>query len=173
MIRLHNHKQQPLFDPWSHMSPKRRQMLDQSWPGLFKELILPELPVSKFKPFFNAGFGRPTKDLYTVMGVLVLQQTHDLNDEETVDHHRISQRKDTIVLEPGGQPHLAMDGVQRFLVELIEVRDLQGDGHSLDRVVGLVDGRECPGPDSASNTVLAEHLPRFEGLAGGAPVGVL
>jgi hypothetical protein len=26
-----NHKQQNLFDPWSFLSPKRRQLLDQSW----------------------------------------------------------------------------------------------------------------------------------------------
>lgn len=85
MIRFNDHKQQQLFDPWGNMSPKRRQRLDHSWPGLFKEHILPELPVSLLSPFFNAGFGRPTKDLYTVVGVLILQQTHDLTDEEAVD----------------------------------------------------------------------------------------
>ncbi len=85
MIRYNDHKQQQLFDPWGNLSPKRRQMLDRSWPGLFKEYILPELPVSELSPFFNAGFGRPTKDLYTVVGVLILQQTHDLTDQEAVD----------------------------------------------------------------------------------------
>ena len=85
MIRYNDHKQQQLFDPWGHLSPKRRQMLDQSWPGLFKEFILPELPVSEFSPFFNDSFGRPTKDLYTVLGVLVLKETHDLTDYEAID----------------------------------------------------------------------------------------
>jgi hypothetical protein len=85
MIRYNDHKQQQLFDPWGNLSPKRRQMLDRSWPGLFKEYILPELPVSELSPFFNSGFGRPTKDLSTVVGVLILQQTHDLTDQEAVD----------------------------------------------------------------------------------------
>ncbi len=85
MLRFNDHKHQLLFDPWANLSPKRRQILDRTWPGLFKEHILQELPISELTPFFNAGFGRPTKDLYTVMGVLVLQQTHDLTDEETVD----------------------------------------------------------------------------------------
>ncbi|WP_054702639.1 transposase [Desulfosarcina cetonica] len=84
MIRYNDHKQQQLFDPWGNMSPKRRQMLDRSWAGLFKEHILPELPVSVLSPFFNAGFGRPTKNLYTVVGVLILQQAHDLTDEQAV-----------------------------------------------------------------------------------------
>ena len=36
-------------------------------------------------PFFTNGFGRPTKELYTVLGALVLQQVHDLTDDETVN----------------------------------------------------------------------------------------
>ena len=85
MIRYNDHKQQQLFDPWGHLSPKRRQMLDQSWPGLFQKFILPELPVSEFSPFFTTGFGRPTKDLCTVLGVLVLKETLDLTDYEAID----------------------------------------------------------------------------------------
>ncbi len=85
MIRFNGHKQQQIFDPWAHISPKRRQMLDHSWPGLFKEHILPQLPVREFAPFFNPDFGRPTKDLCTVMGLLILQQTLDLDDEEAIE----------------------------------------------------------------------------------------
>ena len=85
MIRFNGHKQQQLFDPWGHISPKRRHMLDTSWPGLFKKHILPQLPVGQFAPFFTADFGRPTKDLCTVMGLLILQQTQDWNDQKTVE----------------------------------------------------------------------------------------
>ncbi len=41
--------------------------------------------IIELSPYFNAGSGRPAKDLYTVMGVLFLQQTHDLTHEEAVD----------------------------------------------------------------------------------------
>jgi hypothetical protein len=82
MILIKDHKQAELFDSWGFLSPKRRQMLDASWPGFFKTIILPELPVRRIFPFFNGGLGRPTKELYTVLGVLVIQQTFDLNDEE-------------------------------------------------------------------------------------------
>jgi hypothetical protein len=85
MIRIKDQKQNDLFDPWSFLSPKRRLLLDQSWAGLFKKELLCELPVGKVAPFFNDDFGRPTKELYTVLGALVLQQTHDLSDEETVN----------------------------------------------------------------------------------------
>jgi hypothetical protein len=85
MIRIKDHKQGELFDPWSFLSPKRRRLLDQSWAGLFKKHILCELPVSQLAPFFAEGFGRPTKELHTVLGVLVLQQSLDLTDIETVN----------------------------------------------------------------------------------------
>jgi len=85
MIRIKDHKQKELFDPWDFLSPKRRNILEQSWPGLFKRAILPGLPVRKLAPFFRSDFGRPTKELYTVLGALVLQQTFDLTDEEAID----------------------------------------------------------------------------------------
>jgi len=85
MIRIKDQKQSELFDPWSFLSPKRRELLDQSWAGLFQKELLSELPVGKVAPFFTHGFGRPTKELYTVLGALLLQQTHDLSDEETVN----------------------------------------------------------------------------------------
>ena len=86
MIHTKDHKTGYLIDPWSHLGPKRRRLMEQSWAGLFREHILCELPVHKLAPFFTEGFGRPTKELYTVLGVLIIQQMRDLTDEETVTH---------------------------------------------------------------------------------------
>ena len=85
MIHIKDQKQKDLFDPWAFLGPKRRQLLDQSWAGLFQKELLSELPVSKVASFFTDGFGRPTKELYTALGALLLQQAHDLTDEETVN----------------------------------------------------------------------------------------
>jgi hypothetical protein len=84
MIHTRDHKTASLFDPWHFLGEKRRKLMDASWAALFREHILCVLPVSKVAPFFNDTFGRPTKELYTALGVLVLQQIHDLTDEETV-----------------------------------------------------------------------------------------
>ena len=82
MICIKDHRQNELFDPWDYLSPKRRQMLDDSWPGLFKKHILPFLPIGCIAPLFTAGFGRPGKELHTIAGTLILQQAFDLTDEE-------------------------------------------------------------------------------------------
>jgi len=84
MIHIKDHKQKDLFDPWRFLSPKRRELLDQSWAGLFQKELLCELPAGQVASFFTDDFGRPTKELHTVLGVLILQQAHDLTDDETV-----------------------------------------------------------------------------------------
>ena len=85
MIRIKDHKQQHLFDPWGFLSPKRRQILEQGWPGLFREHLLEELPVEQMASLFTSGSGRPTKELHTVLGVLLLQQALDLSDKAAID----------------------------------------------------------------------------------------
>ena len=82
MINIKNPNQLNIFDPWDFLTPKRRKMLDNSWPGLFREHILPSILVHKVAKYFDKTFGRPTKELYAMIGALVLQQTLDLTDEE-------------------------------------------------------------------------------------------
>ena len=87
MIKVKNPNQLNIFDPWNFLTPKRRQMLDSGWPGLFREHILPSIPVNKVSAHFNETFGRPTKELYSTLGALILQQTFDFTDEETIQQY--------------------------------------------------------------------------------------
>ena len=84
MIHTKDHHTGYFFDPWNHMGPKKRKLLEQSWAGLFREHILLELPVHKMARHFTAGFGRPTKELFMALGVIILQQSLDLTDNETI-----------------------------------------------------------------------------------------
>jgi len=84
VIHTKDHTTGYLFDPWAHLGPKRRKLMQESWAGLFRDHILLELPVHTLAPAFSADFSRPTKELYTVLGVLILQQMKDLSDKETM-----------------------------------------------------------------------------------------
>ena len=53
MIHTKDHQTGYLFDPWDHLGPKRRKIMEQSWAGLFREHILQELPVHKIAPYFT------------------------------------------------------------------------------------------------------------------------
>jgi len=53
--------------------------------GLFREHLLDELPVEQIAPHFKEGVGRPTKELHTGLGMLLLQQTMDLSDQAAIE----------------------------------------------------------------------------------------
>lgn len=84
MIHVKDHKTHCLFNPFEHLGPKRLALLESSWAHLFREEILHVLPVEKLFPVYSKFTGRKTKELYAMLGVVLLQQMEDLTDEETV-----------------------------------------------------------------------------------------
>ncbi len=82
MITVNDHHTRRLFDPWEYLGPKRRKLLDASWSGVFRKYLLEKLPVNKVAKHFDEVMGRPSKELYTAIGALILQQFHDLSDPE-------------------------------------------------------------------------------------------
>lgn len=85
MFHVKNHKQLNICDPWEYLGPKRRKELDESWPGLFRRRILQSLPVDALRKHYHASNGRPSKELYAMLGLMILQQMHDLTDEQAVE----------------------------------------------------------------------------------------
>ncbi|MCI5165619.1 MAG: hypothetical protein D3903_05870 [Candidatus Electrothrix sp. GM3_4] len=86
MFNVKDHKTIYMFDPFDYLGPKRRKMLDDSWARIFRDHIRHALPVDRLIPYFSAGMGRPTKELVSMMGAMLLQHMHDLTDEETTEH---------------------------------------------------------------------------------------
>lgn len=85
MLHVKDHKTLYMFDPFDYLGPKRKKMLDESWAGIFRDHIRHVLPVDLLAPHFSAGMGRPTNELIAMMGAMLLQQMHDLTDEETAE----------------------------------------------------------------------------------------
>ena len=89
-----------LFDRWPELGEKRRQLLDRSWAEVFRHHLLDEFPIEELLPHLDKRMGRPSKDLHIVIGVLLLQQLHDLSDAATVEalafnmtwHHALDVR---------------------------------------------------------------------------------
>lgn len=84
MIRIKDHKTRYMFDPFAHLGRKRKKLLEDSWAGVFRDHVRPILPVELLADHFSENMGRPTNELVAVMGAMILQQMHDLTDEETV-----------------------------------------------------------------------------------------
>ena len=71
-----------MFDPLDHLGPKRRKLLEQSWSFLFRREILSNLPVDQILPYYASDNGAPTKELYSMLGLMLLQQSFDLTDKK-------------------------------------------------------------------------------------------
>ena len=84
MINVKDHKTYDMFNPFEHLGPKRLALLESSWAHLFREEILHRLPAEKLFPLYDESRGRQTKELYAMLGLVLLQQMEDLTDEETV-----------------------------------------------------------------------------------------
>ncbi len=85
MIHIKDHKTHDMFDQFPFLGPKRKQRIEESWAKIFREHILPMLPVEKVFSKYDPVMGAPTKELYAMLGLMVIQQMHDLTDEEAVD----------------------------------------------------------------------------------------
>src|SRR5262245_52523834 len=73
-------------DVWFSLGTHRQQALERSWAGVFRDHVLPQLPVEALAACFSRKRqGRPRKDFRLILGVLILQQLHDCTDAETVE----------------------------------------------------------------------------------------
>jgi len=85
LVYTKNHKSGVIIDPFTHLGKKRMALLKSSWADVFRWDVLPYLPVDELAVYYSKDHGRPTKELYSVMGLMILQQMHNLDDEEAVN----------------------------------------------------------------------------------------
>ena len=86
MRRIDSPNQEQIWDPFDFLGSKRKALLESGWSGLFRTDLYSQLPVDAIKGAFHECMGRPTKELHTVLGTLVLQQLFDLTDQQTMHH---------------------------------------------------------------------------------------
>jgi len=95
MINIKNKEQIEIagLEEWrNHYSTKKIALLGKSWAFAFHKFILPYLPVESLRKFYSDEKGRKSKELYSAMGAVVLQQFFDLSDDETVDKLAFDQQ---------------------------------------------------------------------------------
>ena len=86
MHTIVNPQQTRLFDPFdSVLTEKTRKRLLEGWPGVFRHVILALMPVDAISGHFDPAMGRPTKDLYSIAGLLLIQEFMDWTKEQALD----------------------------------------------------------------------------------------
>ena len=79
-------RQAELFDAFqSILSPVAYGKLRRGWQHLFRCAILKLLPAKKLGEHFDPAMGRPTKELYSLAGLLFIMEFRDWTHEEAAD----------------------------------------------------------------------------------------
>jgi hypothetical protein len=81
MIYVKDHKQRDMFNPFERLGTKRLALLESSWAQLFREEILHNLPVEKLFPLYDEFQGRKTKELYAMLGLVLIQQMEGIQSQ--------------------------------------------------------------------------------------------
>ena len=90
MIHVKDHKQIDMFNPFTHLGPKRLALLESSWAQLFREEVLHNLPAEKLFQFYDEFHGRKTKELYAMLGLVLIQQMEDCTDADAIDNFALN-----------------------------------------------------------------------------------
>jgi len=89
MHKIVNPQQTRLFDQFdSVLTEKTRESLLDNWPGVFRHVILELMPVDTISGHFDATMGRPTKELYSMAGLILLMEFMDWTKDEALAAYR-------------------------------------------------------------------------------------
>ena len=150
MQRIVDPKQTRLFDPFDNvLTEKTRKRLLDGWAGVFRHIILELMPVETISGHFDPAMGRPTKELYSMAGLLLIREFMDWTKDEALDAY--SFRMDihyALNLEPVTHD-LSMRTLERYIalfekdelaatimsevtVELVDLLEINIDRQRLD-----------------------------------------
>lgn len=150
MQRIVDPRQIPLFDPYKLVfTADNRKWLEENWPGVFRHVILELMPVDTLRQHFHPTLGRPTHELYSMAGLVLLMEFRNWTKEEAVTAYCFhGEVQSALNLEPVGHD-LSVRTLERFLgyfeqdelsqqvmhavaTRLVEVLDLKIDQQRLD-----------------------------------------
>jgi hypothetical protein len=103
MIHSVDPRQNRLFDPFQGIIPPTgRKIIATGWQGVFRHVLLEVMPVSNLAQHFSDSLGAPTKELFSMAGLVFLADFFDWNAQEAVEAYIF--RNDVqyaLNLEPG------------------------------------------------------------------------
>ena len=73
MRRIRDPRQKRMFDPFEGvLSGMARRRIQEGWQGVFRAVVLELLPVERLAEHFSEAMGCPTKELYSMAGLVFL-----------------------------------------------------------------------------------------------------
>ena len=116
MQHIVNPQQTSLFDPYERVFSKLAyRRIIEGWQGVFRKVILEIMPVDIIAGKFSESDGRPTKELYSMAGLVFIMQFHNWTIEQATEEYMFNLGVQyALNLEPGGQS-LSSRTLDRYL----------------------------------------------------------
>ena len=124
MYNIVNPQQIRLFDSFdSILTEKTCKRLLEGWQGVFRHIILELMPVEPIREHFDPALGRPTKELYSIAGLLLIKEFMNWTKPETLDAYSFhADIQYALNLEPVAHD-LSMRTLERY-IHLFEANDI-------------------------------------------------
>jgi hypothetical protein len=103
MIHTVDPRQKRLFDPFEGVIPLAgQQLIMQGWQGVFRHVLLELMPVGELAQHFSPDSGAPTKELYSMAGLVFLADFHDWTAQDATEAYIFrTDVQYSLNLEPG------------------------------------------------------------------------
>lgn len=150
MLNIVNPKQTQLFDPFdSVLTEKTRKRLLDGWAGVFRHVILELMPVDTISGHFEPNMGRPTQELYSIAGLLLMQEFMNWPKEQALDAysfnmnvhyalnlepvaHDLSKRTLERYINLFEEDELAKTTMDNITIKLVDILGIRIDRQRLD-----------------------------------------
>src|SRR3954468_24021621 len=105
MIHSVNPRQNRLFDPFEGVIPPAgRKIIENGWQGVFRHAILDVMPVGELGDHFSDSLGAPTKELYSMAGLVFLADFFGWKAHDAIEAYIFrSDVQYALNLEPGAE----------------------------------------------------------------------
>ena len=121
MRRIVNPQQNRLFDSFNPvLTVQTQKLLLDDWPGVFRHVILELMPAEQLGGHLHATMGRPSKELYSMAGLLLLMELMDWTKQEAIYEYCFNMAVHyALNLEPVAQD-LSVRTLDRYIVRFEE-----------------------------------------------------
>jgi len=121
MRRIVNPQQTRLFDSFNPvLTDQTQRLLLDDWPGVFRHVILELMPAEQLGGHLHATMGRPSKELYSMAGLLLLMELMDWTKQEAMYEYCFNMAVHyALNLEPVAHD-LSIRTLERYIVRFEE-----------------------------------------------------
>ncbi|OVE81489.1 hypothetical protein BVY04_03090, partial [bacterium M21] len=119
--------QNELFDYYQAiLSPVAYKRLTSGYHAVFRHVILSLLPAKEIAAHFDETMGRPTKELYSMAGLVLLKEYHNWTTEEAADAYMFDTRAQYALNLGCDNVSLCERSLERYM-KLIRENELAGE----------------------------------------------